>query len=128
MKSSEKVLTQFGLYLLDKGVNTLITGNIYKSRFIPTDQLENIEIGVLFSRNEYVQTGIINLNLYIPSDVMGRPNTKRFEEIADVLSADLSQGIHGNYRFQIETQSGVMQDETQDKMYFKNIRFNFQTI
>lgn len=128
MKSSETILTAFHNFLVSTGVQDVITGEIHKGKFVPNNQAENIEINVLTNFNGYVQRGTINLNLYVVKNADNTFNQARIEEITSQLSTLLADGNTNDYRFQIEQQSGMIDDPTLDKMVLKNIKFNFQTI
>lgn len=128
MKSSETVLAAFYNFLIQQGLDQQISGKIYVGHRLFEDQDENVEIGTLTNFNSYVQTGILNLNFWVKSQADNTPDLARVIVISEWISDNLKKGQYGNYRFDIEQQSGLVADIELDKMYYKNFRFNFQTI
>lgn len=127
MKSSSEILNAFYTFVTTGNIS--ITGRVYQGKAILTDQSENIEINVLFNNHRYIQNGTINLNLYVMSRADNTPNVSRMQELSAEIVSKLGDGREGNYRFQIEQESGLLKDEqSQDKMYFINYKFNYQTI
>lgn len=128
MISTTRIATIFYQNLINKDVHTLISGKIYKHFSDFNNDLENLEINVINNKNRYIQTGFLNLNLYIKSGANNMPNNDRFDELNALLEPLLRESTYGNVRFQIDSQSGVLIDETHDKLHFINYKFNFQTI
>lgn len=127
MKSSNEILNAFYSYVVAGNIS--ITGRVYQGKAILTEQDENIEINVLNNdHRNYVQRGLINLNLYMKGRADNTPNISRMTELGTEIVTALGKGANGNYKFQIDNESGILEDESQDKMYFINYKFNYQTI
>lgn len=129
MKSSEQILGVFYRLLLDKGVDTLLSGGkIVRGEYQFTDQKEGIEINILDNRSGYLQRGTLNLNLFMLRNADGRFNTQKMETLSSQITLLLESETFEDCHFEIEQESGSIPEPTQDDMFYKNFRFNFQTI
>ena len=128
MKSSFDILTALYKILNVTDLTSVITGKIYKGVVPGESQLEDIEINVLTNPNEYLQNGYVNLNIYMIEDSRGRTNTKRFSEIINIVTPLVDDVEGSGIHFQMENQSGVLKDQDRDKMYFINLKINYQTL
>jgi len=91
------------------------------------DDMEHITLNCLTNPNQYLQVGLINLNIYVPRLKSGRANALRFKEIFDLVEP-LVDDVEGNgVRFDIVDDKGVFKDQDRDLMYFNNIRIEFKT-
>ena len=130
MRSSSEVLTEFYKLGLVKGLDTLVNDGFYKHQYIGRKGSgEYLECWLLSNNGRiYVQQGYVNLNLFVESLEDGRPDMKRMEYLTEQIHILMDKNVTTNIRFQIEQESGVMDDKLQDKMFFINFKFNFQTI
>ena len=127
--STSKILTTFYQLLVSKLVHEMISGQIDKGRFLEREgETETIEINILNSRAEYVQSGYLNLNLILDNLQDGRANHARFEELGSQLIDALRSNTFLNVHFEIENISGVLPDEIRQTKSFVNYKFNFNTI
>ena len=128
MKSSFDILNALYKVLNVTGLTSVITGKIYKGAVPKTSQLEDIETNVLTNPNQYLQSGYANVNINLIEDSLGRVNTKRFSEILNIVTPLLEDTEKDGFYFQIESQSGILKDQDRDKMYFINLKINYQTL
>lgn len=91
------------------------------------DDREHITLNCLTNPNSYLQTGLINLNIYVPQMKSGRANALRFKQLFDLVKP-LVDDVEGNgVRFDIDDDKGIFKDQDRDLMYFNNIRIEFKT-
>ena len=128
MKSSFDILNALYKLLNVSDVTSDITGKIYKGVVPKTSQLEDIEINVLTNPNGYLQDGYANVNLYCIEDASGRVNTKRLSEITNIVTPLVDDVEKEGFYFQIDNQGGIFKDQDRDKMYFFNLKLNYQTL
>ena len=128
MKSSSKISSILYKVISVPVLSDEITGAIYKGYVPLKSQLENIEINVLTNPNKYITDGYANINIYCIEDDKGRANTKRIEEISDIIRPLIEDTEHSGIYFQLENESGILRDQKRDKMSFVNFKINFQTL
>lgn len=128
MQSNFKILSALYGLINQPQVKDLVGGGIYKSGTPKTLTKESVEINILTSLEGYLQQGYANVNIYVPSRVNGLPNTRRMEQIAEVVQPLILDAQKGNYRFQIESQSGPLADIERDNIYFYNFKLTYQKI
>lgn len=129
MKSSLSVLSSLYELLNVDSVRNIITGKIYIGTPPDSDELENITINTLTNPNGYVQSGVINLNVYVQQKKGGRPNLERIKEINQAIFpiVENTKGSEDVF-FQLLEDKGFFKDSDRDGLYFYNIRLEFQTI
>lgn len=131
MQLSLDILSGLARILNVDELKSKITGKVYIGDTPDTSETEDITIKTLSNPNGYVQSGIINLNLYIPQVKAGRANLERFKELLPIISGLVNESqshIDGDYYYQILEDKGIFKDQERDGIYFNNLRLEFQTI
>ncbi len=126
MKSTFDILTAL-FEIIQPIVKDEINGKVYLYSIPNGDQNENISLNSLYNPNEYLQNGIVNVNIHLKQVRSGRPNLKRFQEIVNKILPKLEYCSHNHIYFQIDDDKGIMKDNTNDGMYWYNLRLEFQT-
>lgn len=127
MKLSYDILSALYRLLNVDALNNIISGKVYIGDAPDKSQLEDVTIKALNNPNNYLQTGIINLNIYAAQLESGRANNSKFMEIATVVKDLVDDKHFNNVHFQISDDKGEFKDRDKDGMYFYNIRLEFQT-
>lgn len=128
MKSSIYIASQLFKVIKVPTITNIINGKVYVNGVPDGDQLENIDINTLANLRNYLQTGFINVNIYVRETKSGRPNTKKFKEIVDTLIPLIEDVQSDDVYFQIDDDKGIFKDQDRDSMYFYNLRLTFQTL
>lgn len=129
MKSSIDILSELHKVLFVDPLKSALTGEILIGDIAGGDEdREHVTLNCLTNSNEYLQNGIINLNIYVPQLKSGRANNKRFKELIDLVKPLVEEVTTANIHFQIVDDKGIMKDQDRDYMYFNNIRLEFQTL
>lgn len=128
MRSSLDVLSALYKIVNVQPVTDELAGKVYIGDYPSISQSEDVTLNTLNNRNDYLQTGFLNLNLYMKQVSSGRPNLKRFKELMDIIIPMVEDTNDGIYHFQIDDDKGVFKDKDRDEMYFYNLRLEFQTI
>lgn len=127
MKLGNEILTNAYKLLKVSALTNVISGNVYKGNVNPKSNKEDVEINLLTNSNKYVQNGYVNVNVYVPN-IQNRTNIKRIDLITEIIVSLIDNKKTENNAFQIENQSGYIQDETRDMMSFVNLKINFQIL
>ncbi|MEI6865565.1 hypothetical protein [Flavicella sp.] len=148
MKSNFSVLHAARNLLFVKELTEELTGQIYKISRPLKSQLEDVVINCLTINGEYLQSGYVNVNIYVRDLQSGLVDTKRLEvlsEIAiklldnkksashDILTAikGKDQSLLGNVSyvfFEIASPGAVLKDQDQESTHFINIKLKFNTL
>ena len=104
-----------------------ITGDILLGTPAGGDDREHIALTGLVNPNAYLQSGVMNLNIYVPQLKSGRADFARFKQLIDLVRPLVDGAVHNDVHFQIQDDKGVMKDRDRDMMYFYNLRMEFQT-
>lgn len=116
-------------------VGSNITGDVYLYN-VPTDkvQLENFTLNILNNPADYVQDGIMNVNLEMMGLEKGSPNSLRMKQIMDLVfpffdnttieNADKSTTLH----LDIDDDKGIFKEQNSEKNYLYNLRVRFVTL
>ncbi len=128
MKSSLDVLSALYQLLNVSAVTNEISGKVYIGDPDSKSQLEDVTVNSLANRVEYLQQGILNLNIYAYQLKSGRANLARFQELVGLISPMVDDVAIGDYHFQINDDKGIFKDIDKDGMFFYNIRLDFQIL
>lgn len=124
-----------------------ITGQIYKVS-APITDFEDISLNVLTIGADYLQKGILNVNLYVKDLQAGLSNTKRFEELSNLIlplldnkkavDYDITVLIDGQEQslfddasyvfFEVDSPGVVLKDQERENTHFLNIKLKYQTL
>lgn len=131
MQSSFKILSALYRILNVPAVNDRINGKVYIGNPPLTSQLQDVGTNLLNNPRQYLQSGVCNVNIYVPMIAEGRHNLAKLQELTDSimpLLEDTQITYNGHtYFFQIDDDKGVFADEDRDNMSYYNLRLNFQT-
>jgi len=112
-------------------VNNVISGEVYNGPEPVNDQKENVTINVLANPGEYLQEGVLNVNLHAVSLKGKLPNSKRLKAILDVvmpLVDDVVIGSPKSLHLTVANEVGPFPDKDNLGKHFHNIRLNFVTL
>lgn len=101
--------------LVSKGVDTKITGHIYKDKRPTNSMSEDIWISVLDSDTEQVQGFIVNVNVYVPNIKRGDEliiNDPRIRELSAILLEALASTVAGGFQIAIAKQRVMEVNDT----------------
>lgn len=108
-------------------LTTNISGGVYRESKTMNDELENVVINVNFMNTNRLigyQNGLANINILVPK-INGRHDTKRLEEIADIilslLDSDEKENLSFYYKF--ESCLSVQTDYEQNTLSMLNLRY-----
>lgn len=127
MKTSITVSSECYKIINVTSVTNLIDGKVYIGDPPDGSQLVDIGINTLNNTADYLQTGVLNVNVFMRSYKKGRPNLLKFNEVVQELMNLLEDANSGRYFFQVEDNKGPFKDQNRQGMYFYNIRVKFQT-
>jgi len=134
-KTSEEVEADIYAALKNSSIKDLISGKIYLNGTRPLDaRTEDGVITFLSGIDIQVQTGIVNVNIYVPNINNGQSkglkikDVKRCKEISMALqSFQLSIRILGEYYIELDSMIKTFEaDEIEE--YFVNCRLKFKRI
>jgi hypothetical protein len=132
VQSSFNILSAAYQLLNITSVNDVISGKVMIGSPDLTGQSEDVAINLLNNPNQYLQTGLINVNIHIPKLSNGRHDLPRLNELVELILPLLEDAsiktTKGNFYFQVEDDKGVFDDNDRDGMSYYNIRVTFQTI
>ena len=141
MKSSFSVLNALRTLVNVEVVTEAISGSIYKVSAPITDGKEHITLGTLNLSGEYLQKGYANVNVYVKDVFAGLPNTKRLEELnniiiplldktkalgRDITASDTEE--HSFVFFELDSPGIILRDQERESTHFLNIKLKFQTL
>ena len=134
-KTSEEIEADVYAALKNSSIKTLIAGNIYLNGTRPLNlRTEDALITFVSGIDSQVQTGIVNVNIYVPNINNGQSNglkvkdVKRCKEIAIALQAfQLSIRVLSEYYFELDSIIKTFKvDEIEE--HFVNCRLKFKRI
>lgn len=128
MKSSLDILQALFEVLNVPQVTTGISGRLYIGDAPDTSQLEDITINSLTNKREGIQSGIVNLNIYIQQTKAGRANLRRFQEIVNVIIPLIEDVSLNGFHFQLFDDKWIFKDNDRSGLYFYNLKIDFQTL
>jgi len=128
MKLTIDVLSALYRILNVEPLISSITGKIYLGNPPYTGQREDISLNALTNLNEYMQEGIVNLNVHVRQTEAGRSPLKRMREIVTIIEPMLRDVQSEGVFFTIEQDKGFFSDQDRDGMYFYNLRLEYQYI
>lgn len=128
MKSSIDILSNLYQLLNVTAVTDVISGDIYIGDIPDGNQLENISIQTLTNSNQYLQSGFINLNIYLKEIESGRANLAKFKQLINIIIPLIKDTQTDEVYFQIDDDKGIFKDQDRDSMYFYNLKLTFQTL
>lgn len=128
MKSSIDILSNLYQLLNVTAVTDVISGDIYIGDIPDGNQLENISIQTLTNSNQYLQSGFINLNIYLKEIESGRANLAKFKQLINIIIPLVKDTQTDEVYFQIDDDKGIFKDQDRDSMYFYNLKLTFQTL
>lgn len=109
-----------------------ITGSVYKYRRPVNSDKEDVVLNSLALDNEQIQTGITNLNLYVPgieiSTEMGQeqmPDTARMRTLAALI--DKGPVIISSYHFEVQQPPLLIEEQDTGAFYF-NVRVEWKNL
>ena len=109
-----------------------ITGKVYIGDAPDNDQGENITLNCLTNPIDYVQKGIMNVNIELMGIEKGVPNQIRFSEIlTDLLPLldDVDIWNEGTtVQVRIDDDKGIFKSNEQEGKYFYNLRVAYSAL
>lgn len=91
-------------------------------------QQETIGITIITNPNRYVQSGYMNVNVYVPE----QNHLARLSAISKILISILEDAQittpAGDFFFQIEDEKGIIEDNQRTGMVTYNIYINYQIL
>jgi hypothetical protein len=110
-----------------------INGVVCKTRRPAGSTNEDVVINSLFVDNEQLQSGIINVNLYIPNKAQkfgeiqdnSQPNFARLKELVTIAVELLDDVYVDGFFINVQQQFGPLEDE--NNQHFINIRVQIRT-
>ncbi|WP_139959173.1 hypothetical protein [Flavicella sediminum] len=147
MKSVFNIINAARNLLNVEVVRSSISGSIYKVE-APKKGLEDITINVLTIGGDYLQRGVLNVNLYLKDLKSGLANTKRFEELSNIIlplldnkkavDYDITMIVNGQEQslfedhsyvfFEIDSPGVILKDQERENTHFLNIKLKYQTL
>lgn len=117
--------------LIGSGLPGMISGGIYKQRRPAGSKKEDIVINSLPVANGQLQTGIVNVNIHVPNLVVkvngvqdsSQPDLVKLNDLTVAVIAVLSDVWSENYRYDVQQQMVIEDEEAQD--HYSNIRIEF---
>lgn len=111
-------------------LKTTIAGSIYKSGMRPINaKSEDAVISFLTGQDNQIQTGVVNINIYIPDIDNNTAQPVKNASRANVLEAALNALIQGltptEYRFKLDSTIQTFQAEG-TRQHFINARLKFE--
>lgn len=115
--------------LKNSSLKDAISGNVYKIKRPVNSNVEDVVINSLPITNEQLQRSVSNVNVFVPdikvsSDAVDKmPDFVRLGVLANLAVSSLTDGISGDYIWDIQQQN-VIEDDESDQHYV-NIRIEF---
>jgi hypothetical protein len=114
----------------NSSLKTAINGKIYKFKRPVNSNAEDVVINSLPVTNEQLQTAIVNVNVFVQNveavtseGINEFPDVVRLQTLATLAVSALTDGINGVYTWDVQQQT-VIQDDESDQHYI-NIRLQF---
>ena len=121
------------IYNLLKGssIETIISGSVYKSGLRPINSnLEDAIVTFLAGISNQIQTGVVNLNIYVPDIILNGQNVKNTARI-ETIEAEIKTWFETlvNIKYEIKLDSTIKVFEEPDiQQHFINTRLNFKLL
>lgn len=133
MRLTFDILSEFYKAANTDEVRAAISGKIYIGPEPNNDQLENVSFGVLANPGNYVQDGIVNMNISAMGAGNGRPDLDSLKRICDIVVPIFDDktigGLPGpTLHVTIDDDKGPFKDQYTDGKFYQNIRLNFITL
>lgn len=107
-----------------------ISGKVYKMNRPINSDLEDVVINSLPITSDQLQEAVANVNIFVPDaliSVNGQqtkvPNHTRLKQLARIAVDMLEEGISGDYYWEVQQQTVIQDDESEQ--HFVNIRTEF---
>ncbi|MEI6752350.1 MAG: hypothetical protein WCK78_04210 [Paludibacter sp.] len=117
--------------LIDKStIKTNISGELYREGMRPLNaETEDAVVSFLTGLDGQIQTGVLNLNLYVPDIVSNNltvKNTSRCTELEKLVNSFIqSHSVSGDYYFELDKTIQTYKAEGIEQ-HFVNCRIKFQ--
>ncbi len=128
-KTESQILTDMYQFVKSSVLATVVNGKVYKSKQRPCNsEKEDIVINLVSGTPAQIQTGVININIFIPDKHNGGAmvcDERRCREI-EAVAEEWVEGIEDfdGYRLELDKMIGKMQYEDK-RQHFVNIRLKF---
>ncbi len=117
--------------LKTSSLKSSITGKVYEYQRPVNSNVEDVVINSLPITNDQLQEAIVNVNVFVPNleveetgDISRQvPNITRLKTLAGLAVQNLTDGISGDYTWDVQQQTLMEDDES--KQHFINIRIQF---
>ena len=120
-------------FLLAAGVQSSISGKIYKDKRPSGSTKEDIVINSLTMTNDYMQNGVFNVNIYVPMisvTINGvtqlQKNNARLKQLADLVYPVLDDAWTNNYNVDIDNHQDF--EEANENFYNFRVSLNAHPI
>lgn len=133
MMKTEKQIEKDVYSLIKSSVSGLISGNVYRKGMRPDDARgEDIVVSFLTGLNQQVQSGIVNVNAYVPNiNAAGYStkvqNIKRIDSIEELVCDAIENCADNEYVFSIEDTPVADSVDGIDE-HFVNFRVKYKRI
>jgi hypothetical protein len=134
MKTTFDVEDIIWQHLNGSSLDSAITGNIYKVKRPFNSNVEDVVINVLPLNNLELQTGVINVNIFVPNFVINvnqaqdhtQPNRARLKLLTGLAIGLLEEIWVDDYTFTVQQQ--ILFEDPESKSHYSNIRLDFYNI
>lgn len=131
-KTGGEIEADLFAFFQESDLKTGIGGEIFKKDQRPLDsQAEDAVVAFLAGRNEQIQAGVVNLNIYTPDIDSGHGrqviNSKRTRELELLINGIIEAANLNDYRLKLENTVQTYQVEGIEQ-HFINARITFKLI
>jgi hypothetical protein len=116
--------------LKNSSLKSAITGKVYKRQRPVNSNLEDVVINSLPITNEQLQQCVSNVNVFVPNEkitvgetVDSVANEARLKQLVALAVTVLTDGINGQFTWDIQQQTLIKDDESES--HYINIRIQF---
>lgn len=109
-----------------------ITGEVIIGQQPMGSQKEDVTLNMLNNPGGYIQSGILNFNLYVQGYEGEKPNLIRMKTIMDAAFPLFDDIVHNvqdiTLHFTVDNDGGVKPDFDNKGRFYHNVRVNFVTL
>lgn len=115
-------------------LKTSISGSLYRDGMRPINSVnEDAIVSFLTGIDGEIQTGVLNLNIYVPDIVSNKQKVKNISRCSEleVLANDFIQSLslYGDYQFSLDNMIQTFKSDEIDQHFVNcRIKFNLSTI